>query len=285
MAITLSGDTGLTFPAGGTGNTAGAVVGTTDTQTLTNKTLTSPTINSPTIDSPTINGTPSMGASVLTSGTVVATTATSFTASISGTTMTVTAVASGTIRVGQVIKGTGVTSLTMITALGTGSGGTGTYTVSASQTVASTTITTVGQGFLNIPSWVKRITLVLAGFSTTSTSIKGVMIGTSSGLVNTGYVSSGTRLGTTSIATAISTACFGTNANTAADATSGVFILVQTGNSNEWVCSHTLADDITSTTYSGAGRKALSGTLDRVVVTSATTTDTLDAGSVYIFYE
>lgn len=35
----------------------GTVVGTTDTQTLTNKTLTSPTISTPTITNPTINGT------------------------------------------------------------------------------------------------------------------------------------------------------------------------------------------------------------------------------------
>jgi len=67
-----------------------------------------------------------------------------FTASISGTTMTVSAVASGTIKVGVGISGSGVTSGTTITALGTGSGGTGTYTVSASQTVSSTTITSTG---------------------------------------------------------------------------------------------------------------------------------------------
>jgi len=63
------------------------------------------------------------------------------TASISTTTMTVTAVTSGVLSVGDIISGTGVTSGTRITALGTGSGGTGTYTVSASQTVSSTTIT------------------------------------------------------------------------------------------------------------------------------------------------
>jgi hypothetical protein len=67
-----------------------------------------------------------------------------FTASISGTTMTVSSVASGTIKVGVGISGSGVTANTTITALGTGSGGAGTYTVSASQTVSSTTITSTG---------------------------------------------------------------------------------------------------------------------------------------------
>lgn len=64
-----------------------------------------------------------------------------FTGSISGTTLTISAVSDGVLRVGSAISGTGVTAGTTITALGTGTGGTGTYTVSASQTVASTTIT------------------------------------------------------------------------------------------------------------------------------------------------
>jgi hypothetical protein len=63
------------------------------------------------------------------------------TGSIAGTTLTVTAVASGAIAIGQVLAGTSVTAGTTITALGTGTGGTGTYTVSTTQTTASTTIT------------------------------------------------------------------------------------------------------------------------------------------------
>jgi hypothetical protein len=63
------------------------------------------------------------------------------TGAISGTTLTVSAVTSGTLAVGTRITGTGITAGTNITVLGTGTGGVGTYTVSASQTVSSTTIT------------------------------------------------------------------------------------------------------------------------------------------------
>jgi hypothetical protein len=59
------------------------------------------------------------------------------TASISGATMDVTAVSSGTIAVGDLVFASGVAPYTRVTAFGTGSGGIGTYTVSVFQTVAS----------------------------------------------------------------------------------------------------------------------------------------------------
>jgi predicted RNase H-related nuclease YkuK (DUF458 family) len=62
----------------------------------------------------------------------------SFTGAISGTTLTVSAMADGaTLVVGSVITGTGVTAGTIITALNTGTGGAGTYTVNNSQSVSS----------------------------------------------------------------------------------------------------------------------------------------------------
>jgi hypothetical protein len=70
------------------------------------------------------------------------------TGDITGTTLDVTAVSSGTLQIGQTIEGSGVTDGTIITAFGTGTGGTGTYTVSASQTVGSTTIYAINWTFL-----------------------------------------------------------------------------------------------------------------------------------------
>lgn len=69
------------------------------------------------------------------------------TGAIAGTTLTVTAVASGALYVGQVLSGSGVTADTTITALGTGTGGAGTYTVGTSQTASSTTITAAGPAY------------------------------------------------------------------------------------------------------------------------------------------
>ena len=80
-----------------------------------------------------------------------------FTAAISDSVMTVSAVASGTLAVGQVISGVGVSQYTIITALGTGTGGAGTYTVSINQTVSSVSMSS---------------TLVLTSIVTSTSSVQ-----------------------------------------------------------------------------------------------------------------
>lgn len=222
----------------------------------------------------------------ITQGTTVSTATTSFTASISGTTMTVTAVASGTIAVGQVITGTGVTAGTVITARGTGTGGTGTYTVSASQTVASTTITIVGVDFLSIPSWVKRVTVMFNGVSTNGTSQVQVQVG--SGSVSTTGYNCAVGYATNAGAFGSATTGFileGTGSATAAAIRYGSLIISLIG-SNTYVGQLCVYNTVATTNLAGSGvSPALSGALDRVRITTVGGTDTFDAGSINILYE
>jgi hypothetical protein len=75
-------------------------------------------------------------------GVSVASRTASFTGSITTTTLTVSAISAGSIYPSMQISGTGVTAGTRIVAQLTGTtGGTGTYTVSTSQTVTSTAMT------------------------------------------------------------------------------------------------------------------------------------------------
>ena len=76
----------------------------------------------------------------------------SVTGSISGTTLTITAVANGTLAVGQMVVSSDVAGGTAITGLGTGTGGVGTYTVNISQTVSSGTLTCAIGGVRLVPN-------------------------------------------------------------------------------------------------------------------------------------
>lgn len=95
----------------------------------------------------------------LAAGVLGAYTSSSYTGGISngsgaaGTILNVSAVASGTIFIGQRVTGTGVTSGTIVTGFGTGSGGVGTYTVNTSQLVgAGTSLTGAASAIATTPA-------------------------------------------------------------------------------------------------------------------------------------
>jgi len=113
-----------------------------------------------------------------------------FTASISSTTMTVTQMFSGTIAVGQQVFGVGVSQETVITALGTGTGGVGTYTVSRSQTAAS--------GRYNSA----QVNCVFTG-STSGTTL--TVSAVSSGTLHAGMTITNSSLSTKTVITALGT--------------------------------------------------------------------------------
>lgn len=165
------------------------------------------------------------------------------------------------------------------------SGGAGRATALVSGTSqASTSGTSID--FTGIPSWVKRITVVLRAISTSGTSIKQIQIGSGS-VVTTGYISSATggySGNTISGSTATSGFILGIS-SVAANNGYAQAVLISMG-SNIWSFAANVAD---TTSQAGlfvcGGELTLGGTLDRVRITTVNGTDTFDAGSINILYE
>jgi hypothetical protein len=148
-------------------------------------------------------------------------------------------------------------------------------------TVATTSGTSID--FTSIPSWAKRITMMFNGVSTNGTSLLLVQMGAGS-IEVTGYVSTAQSItGGVGGANASSTAGMNIYSSLAANLLSGHMVLAYMG-SNLWISSH-VGKVTTAAAAFGAGNKTLSGTLDRVRLTTVNGTDTFDAGSVNILYE
>ena len=148
--------------------------------------------------------------------------------------------------------------------------------------VASTSGTAID--FTGIPSWVRRVTVMFRDVSTSGTAIYLVQLGTSSGIVSTGYVSTSvTTFNSNQTAGSNSTAGMIVYSVAAGNTYSGALTLINiTGNT--WVSNH-MFKSFTNAITGGGGDVALSGTLDRVRITTVGGTDTFDAGSINILYE
>jgi hypothetical protein len=151
--------------------------------------------------------------------------------------------------------------------------------------VASTSGTSID--FTSIPSWVKRITVMLGSVSTSGTSAVQIQIGSGS-VANTGYISTGFTGSTGASPTGTTgTAGFLLNDNSVAarSITGTAVISLLNSTTNLWVCSWSGIQDSFAVFELGSGNKALSGALDRVRITTVNGTDTFDAGSINILYE
>jgi hypothetical protein len=135
--------------------------------------------------------------------------------------------------------------------------------------------------FTGIPSWVKRITVMLNGVSTNGISVKQLQLGAGS-IATTGYNGIGSAISATVVTTNLSSG-FPVYSALAADVVSGLFILTNISG-NAWVVSSSGKTNASSS-FVGGGDVTLSGTLDRIRLTTVNGTDTFDAGSVNILYE
>jgi hypothetical protein len=146
--------------------------------------------------------------------------------------------------------------------------------------VASTSGTSID--FTGLPSWIKRITVMLDQVSLSGTAAFLVQLGDAGGFEITGYSSTVLNdSGSTSNNNATGFQLITTgNANTTI--WRGVLYLSLV-NTNTFVGTSTFTRD--SGGQYGAGRKALSDAITQLRITTSNGTDTFDAGSVNIIYE
>jgi hypothetical protein len=137
--------------------------------------------------------------------------------------------------------------------------------------------------FTDIPSWVKRVTVMFAGVSTNGTADLLIQLGDAGGVETTGYLGASTAAGST-VNTNLFTSGFGLISNSAANISHGSFIITLLSG-NTWTCHGLIARSNSTNTMLTGGSKALSDTLDRVRITTSNGTNTFDAGTINIMYE
>lgn len=153
--------------------------------------------------------------------------------------------------------------------------------------IADTAVTASGTSvtFTSIPSWVKRITVVVQGLSFAgSTGAGRVQIGTGGSLTASGYtsdsivVTGSNTCNTSSFTNGL--ALF--NGNVAGDTLWGVTTITKLSG-NLWISSFTSCRSDNGASRTGTGYITLGGALDIVGV--AATSGTFDAGTINILYE
>jgi hypothetical protein len=194
------------------------------------------------------------------------------------TTLQPSAVASGTVTLPA---GTGTVAVqgvsTNIVQGTSNAGGTNPFPSSAGPTSVA---------YTNIPSWVKRITVMFDGVSTSGTSNIIVQLGTGATptYVITGYTGA-TATQTGAVITNF-TSGFIVNLNiSAADVFSGQMVINNLA-SNTWSENSNIGYSSSAASRNGAGSVSLGALLTAIRITTASPgTDLFDAGSINILYE
>jgi hypothetical protein len=147
---------------------------------------------------------------------------------------------------------------------------------------SGTSVTASGTSvdFTSIPSWVKRITVMLNAVSGSGTSNFMIQLGDSGGVETTGYTGAVERIDNILGFSSGFILMF----NNLAATTNTIQVVISNINSNNWICSFISARSDNAVSY-GAGVKSLSDVLTQLRITTVNGTDTFDAGSINILYE
>lgn len=137
--------------------------------------------------------------------------------------------------------------------------------------------------FTGIPAWAKKLTVMFNGVSTNGSSIVQVQIGSGS-VTTSGYVCTTTG-GSTGLISAGSTTGLRVDAASSSAFTRSGIVQVCLLGSNAYVFAGTVSDTAGNVFCQSSGNVTLTGTLDRIRLTTVNGTDLFDAGSVSVLVE
>ena len=124
---------------------------------------------------------------------------------------------------------------------------------------------------------------MFSGVSTNGTSYPQIQLGAGS-VTTSGYLWRGAYVAGASVAGTSYTSGFGIRQDDASGIFSGSMVLTTLG-SNIWTGTLSAGSITFASVFIGGGGITLSGTLDRVRITTVNGTDTFDAGTINILYE
>jgi hypothetical protein len=135
--------------------------------------------------------------------------------------------------------------------------------------------------FTDIPSWVKRITVMFQGVSTSGTSNPQVQLGDVGGVETSGYLGTAEANG---FSVNHSSGWTFDQSHAAASVQHGSLLISLVG-SNIWVMQGMVSRSDSNTICRTSGSKTLSDTLTQIRITTVNGTDTFDAGTINVMYE
>jgi hypothetical protein len=139
--------------------------------------------------------------------------------------------------------------------------------------------------FTGIPSWAKRITVMLNGVSTNGSSSLLVQIGAgviqASGYSGVGYVVASASLASVQLSVGLNLDANGSSATYFKQG----FVIFNVVAGNVWSFGGLVSQSDSLRTNNVSGTVSLAGTLDRLRLTTVNGTDLFDAGLVNILYE
>jgi hypothetical protein len=166
----------------------------------------------------------------------------------------------------------------------------GTEWVNAANLVQGTAVTASGTAvdFTGIPSWAKRITILMADLSTSGGSMLQVQLGYGGTptFVTSSYKGSSGQTGATGANTSLYTAGIGIDAaSNGAGVRHGCLTVFRLGSSNTYVARGGAGRSDTAGSGTGSASVTLSDVLTAVRITTINGTDTFDSGTINIMYE